>query len=113
MELLADVDAKTAAARPLASVHSIWEIVNHLSAWEDALKERLGGRVVELEGEDDWPPVRDSSSSAWKQTLATLAERHAALLQAVAHAPSDRLLDTVPNRDHDFYHMLEGCVQHE
>lgn len=113
MELLADVDAEAAAAKPLANAHSIWEIVNHLSAWEGALKQRLAGQVVELEGEDDWPPVRDSSASAWKQTLATLGERHAALVKAVENATSDRFLDTVPNRDHDFYHMLEGCVQHE
>jgi hypothetical protein len=77
------------------------------------LKQRIGGQVAELELEDDLPPVRDSSSSAWKQTLVTLGERHAALVETVENASSDRFLDTVPNRDHDFYHMLEGCVQHE
>jgi uncharacterized damage-inducible protein DinB len=113
MELLADVDAKTAAAKPVPNAHSIWEVVNHLSAWEEALRRRLAGEAVELEGERDWPPVADSGPSAWKHTVATLQRRHAELIEAVENAPEHRLLDTVPNRDHDFYHMLHGCVQHE
>ena len=113
LELVADVDAKAAAAKPVRNAHSIWEIVNHLSAWEEALKQRLGGGAVELEGEADWPPVVESTSAAWKEALATLRKRHTALVDAVESAPLQRLLDTVPNRDHDFYHMLHGCVQHE
>ena len=31
LELLADVDAATAAARPLPNVHSIWELVLHIA----------------------------------------------------------------------------------
>jgi uncharacterized damage-inducible protein DinB len=113
LELVADVDAKVAVAKPVPHSHSIWEIVNHLSAWEEALKQRLEGRTVELERETDWPPVVESTAAAWKQTLATLRERHDALVDAVESAAPHRLLDTVPNRDHDFYHMLHGCVQHE
>ena len=36
MELLDDVDAATAAAKPLAKVHSIWELVLHVAAWDAA-----------------------------------------------------------------------------
>jgi uncharacterized damage-inducible protein DinB len=113
MELLADLDAKAAAARPLPNAHSIWEIVNHLSAWEQALKQRLDGRAIELEGEQDWPPVVDPNPARWNQTISDLEKRHATLVQAVANTPDDRLLTGAPNRDHDFYHMLHGCVQHE
>jgi uncharacterized damage-inducible protein DinB len=113
LELVANVDAKVAAAKPVPNAHSIWEIVNHLSAWEEALQQRLEGRTVELEGEADWPPVVESTAAAWKQALTNLRKRHAALVNAVESATPHRLLDTVPNRDHDFYHMLHGCVQHE
>jgi hypothetical protein len=34
LELLEDVDAATAAAKPLAHVHSIWELVLHIAVWD-------------------------------------------------------------------------------
>jgi uncharacterized damage-inducible protein DinB len=113
LELLADVDAKTAASRPIPGAHSIWEIVEHLSAWEEALTHRMGGRATELDPEQDWPAVSDTSAAAWKRALDTLEQRHAALIAAVEALPEYRLLNDVPNREHDFYHMLHGCVQHE
>jgi len=113
MEILADVDAKTAAAKPIPGAHSIWEIVNHLSAWEEALRHRVLGEPKELEGEHDWPPVKDSSAAEWKRTVETLRKRHDALMQAVAALPDYKLLAAAPGRDHDYYHMLHGTVQHE
>ena len=35
LELLKDVDAATAAAKPLAEVHSIWELVLHIAVWDE------------------------------------------------------------------------------
>ena len=34
LELLEDVDAETSAAKPLPEVHSIWELVLHIAAWD-------------------------------------------------------------------------------
>jgi len=36
LELLQDVDAVTAAAKPLPDVHSIWELVLHVAVWDAA-----------------------------------------------------------------------------
>src|ERR1035438_6262552 len=36
LELLEDVDAATAAAKPLLKVHSIWELVLHIAVWDGA-----------------------------------------------------------------------------
>ncbi len=41
MEILEDVDALTAAARPIASVHSIWELLLHVAVWDAAALTRL------------------------------------------------------------------------
>ena len=43
LELLREMDAATAAAQPLPDVHSIWELVLHVSAWDDAACRRLDG----------------------------------------------------------------------
>jgi uncharacterized damage-inducible protein DinB len=36
LELLANVDAKMAAAHPIKGAHSIWELLLHSAAWDDA-----------------------------------------------------------------------------
>ena len=34
---------KSAALRPLANIHTIWEIVGHMAFWEDVAAKRLAG----------------------------------------------------------------------
>jgi len=113
LELLDGVDAKQAASRPLASAHSIWEIVLHISVWEDAVRRRLGGEVVEPTGEQNWPTVHDTSDAAWQLALQSLSSGHAALERTVAALPESRLADTVPGNDYSVYFMLHGVVQHD
>ncbi len=48
LELLAGVDAKTAAAKPIKDAHSIWELVLHIAAWDDAVRRRTAGEAVNL-----------------------------------------------------------------
>ena len=47
LELLENVDASTAAAKPLCNVHSIWELVLHIAAWDGAVRRRLGGEKLQ------------------------------------------------------------------
>jgi len=47
LELLADVNAGKAAARPIAGAHSIWELVLHIAAWDKAVARRLAGDRAE------------------------------------------------------------------
>ena len=44
LELVKDIDAKSAAAKPLAEVHSIWELLLHVEAWDRAGLIRLIGK---------------------------------------------------------------------
>src|SRR5882724_9993290 len=70
-EILEGVDAGMAAARPLAGVHDIWELVNHILAWQEvALATLQGGAYETLAGAADWPLVGDQTESAWQTTLA-------------------------------------------
>jgi uncharacterized damage-inducible protein DinB len=113
LEVLEGVNAAQAAARPLANAHSIWELVQHLTAWKRAVCVRLGGQAIELVGEKDWPPVGDTSEAAWQKTLAELKEAHKQVMRAVEELPDARLEDKVPGRDHTVYFMLHGLAQHD
>ncbi|MGB9073873.1 MAG: DinB family protein [Terriglobales bacterium] len=115
-EILDGVTAAQAAARPIKNAHSIWELVLHIAAWDGAVRRRLGGEAVTLSGEQNFPPVKDTSESAWRRTLAHARQVHDELVAAAAAFPDSRLDQKVPGKDPDydtFYYMLHGVVQHE
>ena len=113
LELLEDVDAKTAAAKPIAGAHSIWELVLHIAAWDDAAMRRLDGNVWQPEGTDNFPVPPKPTAEAWRKAVAETKRTHERLVKTVAALPESRLRDQVPGKKYDFYFMLHGVVQHE
>jgi uncharacterized damage-inducible protein DinB len=114
LELLADVDANTAAAHPLPGTHSIWELVLHIAAWDDAVNRRIaGGKAVQLKGAENFPQVKDKSRAAWRKAVAHLKKTHTTLIKTVAVLPDRRLLERVPGKKYDNFFMLHGVAQHE
>jgi uncharacterized damage-inducible protein DinB len=113
LELLADVDAATAAAKPLPDVHSIWELVLHVAAWDGAALRRLSGEKCQPKGTANFPPVTNPTPAAWRKAIAGMRGTHLALVKTVAGLPESRLHDRVLGKRYDFYHMLHGMAQHE
>ena len=113
MEILQGVDAKT-AARPLSSSHNIWELVLHITGWEDVIIRRIvHGKPAELSGEQNFGGViSDHSETAWRKTVESLQEKHSELIETVSKLSEARLNDPVPGRDYDNRFMLLGAVQH-
>src|SRR5579885_950345 len=76
-ELLRDVTAEQAAARPIRDAHSIWELVLHVAAWAEIGRARLDGRATADPPPDvDWPPVPDASAQEWEAALHRMRESH-------------------------------------
>jgi uncharacterized damage-inducible protein DinB len=112
-ELLADVTATKAAARPLAGGHSIWEIVLHIKAWEEGMRLRLAGERAELTEEEQWPPITDTSEGAWRDTLAALERAHLSLRAAVTGLDDARLSQPIVKGMSSVYDSLHGVIQHD
>ena len=113
MELLADVDALTAAAKPVAKVHGIWELVLHIAVWDGVASTRLSGQRCQPKGLANFPLPSKPTNAAWRKALSQTKRTHQSLIKTVAALPDERLLDRVPGKPYDFYHMLHGIVQHE
>jgi uncharacterized damage-inducible protein DinB len=113
LQLLKDVDATTAAARPLRDTHSIWELVLHIAAWDGAVRRRLGGTKLKLTARQNFPRVPSPTEAAWREAVDQLRRTHDALVKTVASLPDSRLWDHVPGKGHDLYFMLHGVIQHE
>lgn len=113
LELLREVDAATAAAQPLPDVHSIWELVLHVSAWDDAASRRLDGEKVQLTGTANFPVVPNKpTQTAWHEAVARAKHKHDVLVKTVAAMPESGLRERVPGKRYDFYFMLHGVAQH-
>lgn len=112
LEALETVDAARAAAHPVPNVHSIWEIVLHLTTWDDVIRRRLGGEVVRSEDAADWPEVGEATEAGWREALARLRRGHQAL-HATLLALDDATLDQPPYPGSSTrYVSAHGQVQH-
>lgn len=117
MALLNGVTAEQAAARPIPGAHTIWELTQHIRAWEGACLRRLNGDPAQLPDNEDWVALNDFSEAAWEQTKQGLIDTHNQLLKAIASLDDSRLDQLI--MDHptipfsSTYVTLHGSVQHD
>ena len=115
---LAGVDRHSAAARPIAGAHTIWEIALHITAWRDEVRERIGGKRPGAPNQGDWQQVTDTSEAAWKAALAALDRSYQALSGAVrelSDADLDRPIgtDDNPSGGSTVGLTVHGIAQHD
>jgi uncharacterized damage-inducible protein DinB len=113
MELLKDVDAGKAAARPIAGAHSIWELVLHIAAWDKAGTRRLSGDRADLSDEENFPVVSDTSDQSWQQALAVLQNNHHELYEAIGRLDDSRLDQPIMEGMRSAYGTIHGVIQHD
>jgi uncharacterized damage-inducible protein DinB len=112
MEVLEGTDAKTAAARPIPTAHSIWELVLHLAGWERVITRRLRGEKLTLSDEENFGHITSVSENSWREAVKTLRQNHDELIQATSSLPESKLSETVPGKSYSTLFMLLGAVQH-
>ena len=111
-QILADVTAASAARRPIAAAHTIWELVLHVSAWESAVASRLAGRYLAEPDEGDWPAVADTSEAAWQATLQSLDATHQRLRDAIRQFDPERLHRRLAAGRESAGYAISGVIQH-
>jgi uncharacterized damage-inducible protein DinB len=113
-ELLADVNAERAAARPLPGAHTIWELVDHIASWEDVVRRRLEGEhIEEIPTPASFPTPASLDAAAWRESVQRLESGHRRLRQTISALGDQALSATAPGRDYPTYVMLYGVLQHD
>lgn len=111
-ELLQGLTSAKAALKT-DGLHSIWELVLHVAAWELAGARILRGEDVrELPPEQDWPPVGEPSERRWLETIGKLDTAHRELAEEIRQCTPERLSEIVTGRKYSVYFLLHGIVQH-
>ncbi len=113
LENLADVAADEARARPNPEVHSIWELVLHITAWVRAGISGTTGKRIDVPDEVDWPQPGEYSRTAWEDALQDMKEAHRELDEVLSRTKDERLDETVVGRDYTVYKLLQGVIQHD
>jgi uncharacterized damage-inducible protein DinB len=111
-EVLDGIEASRARRRPIASAHSIWELVLHVTAWSEIARQRIRGQATgDPTPEQDWPPVSDADAD-WPRAIDRLRDTHR-LLAAEARLLSDEQLDAlVPGLEYSVAALLHGIIEH-
>jgi uncharacterized damage-inducible protein DinB len=118
--ILEGIDAARAAANPAPGVHSIWEIVLHITGWKGEVRRRRGGAPAGEPEDGDWPAVTATSEDEWQRAISGLERAHRDLVAAVRDLPESRLFE--PTNDPrsrplgtgvSYYVLLHGIVQHD
>src|ERR1700675_1728179 len=112
-ELLAGVSAEDASKHPVSGAHSVWELVNHIAAWNLIVRHRVAGESVEVTPEMDWPPVWEISEVAWTRALDHLKESRDLLRGTIQQLRDEQFNQQVLGEKYSIYVMLHGLVQHD
>jgi uncharacterized damage-inducible protein DinB len=113
MTALDGITAEDASKHPIRGAHSIWELVNHIGAWNTISQHRLAGQTVEITTERDWPPVWEVNETGWKRALENLVESRARLRDSVKDLSDEQLEQKAAGPDYTRYQVLHGVVQHD
>jgi uncharacterized damage-inducible protein DinB len=113
-ELLDGVTAEQAAARAVPNTHSIWELVNHVIAWQQIALRRLQGEALEeIPDEMNFPPVNDAGDESWRSTLEALTASNQALRDGIKQIDDAKLEENTPGAPYSNYVLLHGVIQHD
>lgn len=110
--ILANITAEQAFAKPIAQAHSIWELVLHLTSWNETWIARLQGESRSEPIDGDFPTIADNSEQAWQEALLRLEKSIKNLTAAIDAIAEDSFEKRVTNRDYDLSSFLHGIVRH-
>jgi len=112
IEALDGVTAEMAAAPGPGGTHGIWQIVQHMDIWQDAVGRWLAGDTLRPKDEESWPDITDTSEAAWRKTIASLRASYERLRAEVPKLHDARLSDPVFDNMPSIYSTLHGVIHH-
>ncbi len=111
-EILADVTAEKAVARSVFNVHSIMEIVLHITFTQDIMRRRIEGEDIAIAGGEDLFLIESAGEAEWNNALEELEASHKKLRDVIQKLGEEDLHKKVINQEHTIYFLTEGLIQH-
>ena len=102
------------AARKLPGSHSIWELLAHITVWQQESARRLRDRNYRnLPPEQDRPAITDTSQQAWTEAIEAVEAAHQQLTGIIRNFDPSLLDQVIPGSpNQSYYVVLHGIIQH-
>ena len=113
LELLESVDHETASFRASPEVHSIWELVLHMTTWKLVVADRVEGRKNVPSDEQDWPDPGATTGARWRVALKELRDAHHRLETVAARVEPAEVDQKPPTSSYTRAQLFHGIVQHD
>lgn len=111
-EALEGVTAKMAGAKSPGGAHSIWQIVLHMTFWQDTARRWLQGVHRRPEPGEDWTEVTNKSEGEWRKALWNLRRSYELLRDEAMLLDEARLQEPMFEGMSRVEVVLHGIIQH-
>ena len=114
-KLLRGVGVDHAIRKPIPGAHSIWEVVLHVTAWDEICTRRLRGELIlaTTGSPEDWPAVQETTEARWQEDVTLLFRAQSELARTVEGLPEARLEDKAPGWPWTNHLMIHGTLHHD
>jgi len=114
IEKLEKMDVKTVAIAPMGKLHSVIQLVRHMTAWKRYFIEKMSGNntyKIIADSETEWPS--QISSEAFGAVVKELKDVHTLLIHDLSQKPDDWLSMTNPGTEFTFKTLVQGIIHHD
>jgi len=112
INILEDVDYKQAQARPLFERHTIWEIVDHMTAWINVpIMTLVTHEYPEVSFEENWPSMGNTEGD-WQESKQKLQNAVNTFIIALSKMSNEKYDEIIKGKDYDYMSMLFGTLNH-
>ncbi len=112
IDTLRVITAKQAAAKA-GELNSIWQIVNHMIGWREALIARVKDKPIPTPDNNFIFDIKDVSPRAWKDTMKKF-ERSQKSIITFLNKSKDPLLEKIsPTSGYSYYELVMTIIIHD
>ncbi len=109
--ILKGVSPKDASNR-IGEVHTIWELMLHMSGWMEVVVQRLQGEIVHEPTDGDYPPMPEPTDANWRATIRRYDSSLKKLQKAIAQVKPIDWNRKKPGRRYSYGEMIHGALWH-
>lgn len=110
---LKSINAKQAQKRVLKNCNTIWEITAHVIAWRQNVLLRVNGEVITTPNHNYIKEVKDTSETAWKNTLNDLDVSQKQWVDFLKTSSDNNLKHIYTPNNMTYYEHIHGIIQHD
>jgi DinB superfamily len=111
-QILDGISVECAAHRPIPNAHTIWEVVMHMTFWEDVAERRMAGQRAGLDEALNFPPMPAPTEGNWQTTLERFRASNEEFGKALSKLDTARLDELSAAGKRSFYDEAHGLIQH-